>query len=71
MLPRMLRTYELPFGVQNVEVEVVIDDIEEFSISKEILPAPFPLPKSPVQGFVAPPKKDKTIYSNDALFPSS
>ena len=71
MLPRVLKSIELPFGARNVKVEVIPRGISESTISKEILPAPAPVPLSPNVDFVAPPKKDITVYTSDALYPSS
>jgi hypothetical protein len=71
MLPRVLKSIELPFGARNVKVEVIPQGISESTISKEILPTPSPVPLSPNVDFVAPPKKDIMVYTSDALYPSS
>jgi hypothetical protein len=71
MLPRVLKSIELPFGVRNIKVEVIPQGISESTISKEIMPTPAPVPQSPNVDFIAPPKKDITVYTSDALYPSS
>ena len=71
MLPRVLKSIELPFGARNIKVDLIPQGITESKISKEILPTPSPVPQSPNVDSVAPPKKDMTVYSSDALYPSS
>jgi len=71
MLPRMLKSIELPFGARNIKVEVIPQGITESTISKEILPTPSPVPRSPNVDFAAPPRKDINVYTSDALYPSS
>ncbi len=69
MLPRVLKTIELPFGVRNVKVEIIPKEFQEMMISNEIQPAPAPIPLSPMKGYISPPRKDETVYSSSALFP--
>ena len=71
MIPKILKEFELPFGVTNVNVELIPMDIQEMDISKEIEPVPSPMPKTPVDGFVPFPKKDKSIYDSTEYFPRS
>ncbi|KAA0002542.1 MAG: peptidase C25, partial [Thermoplasmata archaeon] len=75
MLPRVVKTIELPFGVKNVKVEVLPKGVQEMAISKEIQPAPAPIPLTPMKesmkGYTPPPKKDKAVYSSYEFFPHS
>jgi len=69
-IPRILKTYELPFGVTNIKVEAEPLNIQEFKISKEIVPSPAPLPLSPESDFIAQAEKDTTVYNRDELYPN-
>ena len=71
MIPRILKTYELPFGVTDINVEVVPQRIQKQTIHKEILPATAPLPYSQIPDFVPGNKKDQRVYNSNELFPSS
>jgi len=71
LLPRVLETIELPFGVRNIKIEFVPVGLHEMSISKEILPSPAAIPLSSMEGYVSPPKKDADIYNSSNLYPSS
>ncbi|MCD6480828.1 MAG: peptidase C25, partial [Thermoplasmata archaeon] len=71
MLPRILKVIELPFGVRNVEVEVVHGAIQEIDLPMEIMPSPSPMPLSLMEGFVPPPMKDEAAYGSHALYPPS
>ena len=44
MLPTVVKVVELPFGAQNVHVNVLTKGISEYEIEKEIRPSPTPLP---------------------------
>jgi hypothetical protein len=66
MLPRILKPIELPFGARNIKVEVVPQEIYELEISKEIVPAPVPIPQSQS---LLPLKKDNLVYGSSALYP--
>ena len=72
MLPKVVKTFELPFGVKNVNVEVVPSNIYEYEISKEIRPASEPMPLISVSNNkVMEPEKDNLVYDNNKLFPST
>ena len=59
MIPRMLKTYELPFGITNIKIEAEPSDIQEIEINKEIVPASSPLPLTPRSDAIIKSKKDK------------
>ena len=69
MIPRVLKTFELQFGVTNIKIEAEPSEIQEFKISKEIVPAPAPLPLTPRPDFVIRSKKDETVYNSHDLYP--
>jgi hypothetical protein len=71
MLPKVVETYELPFGVKNVEVEVKINNINEKFIQNEIQPSPRMLPMiTPEQISFSREEKDLSIYNSDNPYPS-
>ncbi|RLF33304.1 MAG: peptidase C25 [Thermoplasmata archaeon] len=75
MLPKVVKTFELPFGVKNVRVEVTpMGDVIEKQFPKEIRPSPRMLPLTMVKtvdsSFVKQ-EKDVSVYSSDGLYPSS
>ncbi len=69
MIPRVLKTFELPFGVTNIRIEAEPSDIQELKISKEIEPAPAPVPLTPRPDSVIRSKKDETVYNSNDLYP--
>ena len=71
MLPKIMKYVEIPFGAQNVKVEVVLNGVQERIISKEIAPAPIPIPLSPGTNFIPPPRKDEATYSSNDFYPST
>ena len=44
MIPKVVKSYELPFGVKNVKVEVTPNNVREIEIEKDIRPAPIHIP---------------------------
>jgi len=71
MIPRVLKKYELPFGVTNIKIEAEPSDIQEIEISKEIVPTPIPIPLTPDQDFVIQSRRDETIYKSNEPYPYS
>jgi len=71
LVPRIVRTYELPFGVKDVNIDVMVDEVSELDLEKEIVPSPQPMPLSDIQGYVPFEKKDMSVYNSNDLFPSS
>jgi hypothetical protein len=71
MVPRILKHYELPFGVTDVDVEVQPLSIQEQAVAKEIRPAPAPAPYSQDTQTVVRSEKDTKVYSSDALYPDA
>ena len=46
MIPRIIKSFELPFGAYNIKVKAVPSEIVDLKISKEIRYSPAPLPLS-------------------------
>jgi len=73
MVPKSTNHIELPFGVTNVLVEVTPYNIAEYPISKEIIPAPVPIPltDNPINknAFSSKPSKDMSVYDANKFFP--
>jgi len=72
MLPKVVKTVELPFGVQNVNVNVIPKNVQEYEINGEIRPAPvhFPLIAGK-NNVVVKSGKDENVYASNELFPST
>ncbi|MBU0498035.1 MAG: peptidase C25 [Candidatus Thermoplasmatota archaeon] len=68
MLPRVIRTFELPFGVTNIQVIAQPSDIQEIHLSGEIRVSPAPLPRSPQAGMVSG-SKDMEVYGSNDWYP--
>ena len=72
ILPKVVNDIELPFGVRNVNVEVIPKNVHEYEIESLIQPAPAFLPLTAVQNNVnVESEKDEEIYASEELFPSS
>jgi len=72
MLPKVVKSVELPFGVKNVKVEVTMSNIVEQKITKEICPAPVMLPLTVSEKTVSTSQeKDLKTYGSDDPYPSS
>ncbi len=71
ILPKIVKTFELPFGVKNVKVDLNINSIDEKLISKEIQPSPRMLPltiNEPTSNIIQ--EKDLLIYNSNNPYPS-
>ena len=62
MIPRVLKTYELPFGASNIKVEAIPSNIKEIELSKEIKPASTPMPLTQRPDSIINAQKDQTVY---------
>jgi hypothetical protein len=74
MLPKVVNTFELPFGVTNVKVEVTPKNIVEQEIVGKIKPAPTPLPLTALSQSVVKTETteiDEEIYMNTDPYPDS
>ena len=71
VLPKKIQTYELPFGINEISVDVAIGPITKETIDGEIRPAAAPRPLSDTLDSTRPLEKDESIYGHNALFPDS
>ena len=69
MIPRIIKKYELPFGVTNIKINAEAFDLQEISISKQIVPSPAPLPLTPIPDMAIKSAKDEMVYNSDELYP--
>ena len=70
ILPKIIKTYELPFGAHNIKVTANKEETITRTIEKQIQPSPAPLPLSPVTGIKTHIRKDAAIYESDDPYPS-
>lgn len=74
MLPKVVNTFELPFGARNIQVEVIPYGVKEQTISYKVKPAPIHLPLIQVSEYLPGNKneiKDHSVYSSSDPYPSS
>ena len=70
MLPKIQYCVELPFGVNQIHVEVTPVNVYQQQIEKEIVPAPVSQPLTYSSDFQAPDQKNEEIYTSTDLYPS-
>jgi len=72
MLPKVVKTVELDFGVRDVKVNVIPRTVKEYVISKEIRPVPTPIPLIDEEHNTAQKsEKDFKTYTNNEIYPSA
>jgi hypothetical protein len=71
MVPRVIQHYELPFGATDIDVVVQPVTTTEQVVTKQIRPAPSPVPYSQDLQTVVAVEKDTKVYSSDALYPDA
>ena len=71
MVPKVVKTVELPFGVRNVEVEVLPMGINEVEIENKICPAPAMIPLTSSNNINVKTEKNEKTYESTNLFPNS
>jgi hypothetical protein len=69
VLPKIIQTFEIAFGSEDISVEVLVGPITNKHIKGEVRPAFIPKPLTEIRYNNQIPKKDESIYSNNALFP--
>ena len=71
IIPKITKHYELPFGTQNIKIEVILKEIQEQKITKQITPSPIPEPLSPEIDYTTQPIKDEAIYNSNTPYPTT
>ncbi|MEA2054093.1 MAG: C25 family cysteine peptidase, partial [Candidatus Thermoplasmatota archaeon] len=75
MLPKIVKTVELKFGVQNVRVEVIPKILQEYSIERKIRPAPVLVPLAPTyitnRDKITRSWENEAVYTGEQLYPSA
>ena len=72
VLPKVVKSVELPFGAKNIQVEVTVNNVQEYVIEKEIRPAPPYIPLiADEENIFVKSEKNEEVYSSEELFPSS
>ena len=69
IIPRILKVFELPFGVHDISIDVTPRSIKEIHIKNEIKPAPHPQSLTPMNFKHNFPVKDENVYGNPDYFP--
>ena len=69
LLPRIVKSFELPFGATNIDVQVALSATYEQTIDKQIQPSPSLIPLSPIENYKAPSKKDTQLYQSTDPYP--
>ena len=70
VIPKLVHTFELPFGVTNINVLVSQSETRTQNVLKQIQPSPAPLPLSPIEGYEVPDIKDEQLYQSMDPYPS-
>jgi len=71
ILPKVVETFELPFGATNIDVQIVPSETFQQTINKQIQPSPAPMPLSAVEDYEAPQRKDQQLYNSNTPYPSN
>ncbi len=72
IIPKVVTYLELPFGAQNVEVEVIPKNIKEQTIEKQIRPSPIHLPLSELSNNIITKEiKNEKIYESSNPYPEN
>jgi hypothetical protein len=71
MLPVVTEVFTFPFGTKISSVEVTVSEANELVLSKEIKPAPEPVPLDVEIQTVKEPAKNLILYHSKDLYPST
>ncbi len=70
VLPKIVKTIELPFFVENIDVEVELGGSIEQKISKDVSPSPYMMPLTTAEiNMEQIEVKDKTVYESSNPYP--
>jgi hypothetical protein len=70
LIPKIVRTIELPFGVTDINIEMKIKELYRQKISKKIISSPIPVTLDPIINKLIFLKEKQKSYSGDCTFPS-
>lgn len=70
ILPKILETFELPFGATDIKVQVTPLKLAEQVLHKQIQPSPAPLPLSTFENYEAANRKDMQTYQSTDPYPT-
>lgn len=72
MLPKVVEIIELEFGVKNVQIDVIPQNVEVYDVSTEIRPAPLHVPLTVEEIYTDIENvKDEAVYASSELVPSA
>ena len=71
LLPKVVKTFELPLNVKNVEVKVTTGDVFEKEITKQVQPSPVMQPLVATQTENYKQEKNLETYSSSDPYPST
>jgi len=71
VLPVVTRVFTLPFGSKISRVDVSFSEVNELVLSKEVQPAPEPVPLNAGLQVPKEPVKDTKVYGSAELYPAS
>ena len=69
VLPRTVKTFELPFGATEIDVQVDFSEPRVHHLVKQVRPSPSPLPLSPLYDYQTE-QKNEAIYQSADPYPS-
>jgi len=70
MVPMFVKVVDLPFGAKNINVLCTVKGVHEQVISKDIIPAPEPIPLIVKRKISKEISIDETVYSSTELYPN-
>jgi len=70
MVPMFVKVVDLPFGAKNINVLCTVNGVHEQVISKDIIPAPEPIPLIAKRKISKEILIDETVYSSAELYPN-
>jgi len=69
LLPKIIKTFELPFGAEQIKVNVETGSTKQIQLSNKIMPSPAPQPLTMENENMPMIPKDSSIYSSNDPFP--
>jgi hypothetical protein len=72
VVPKIVKTFELPFTAYNIKIDVTINNVKEYEIEKEIRPASPHIPLiATEEPLVVKAEKNEKVYASEDPFPST